>query len=77
LTATHRPEEALALLQYSNYERRNAADRADRETARAFALRELNRNEDADHAIAAALRLVKTRSHMMAKLGLLTPESEV
>jgi len=76
LTATHRPAEALALLQYSNYERGSAADRADREVARAFALRQLNRNEDADHAIAAALRLVKTREPMMAKLGLLTPATD-
>jgi hypothetical protein len=77
LTATHRPEEALALLQYSNYERGSAIDRADREATRAFALRELNRNEDADRAIAAALRLNNTRRQMMAKLGLLTPASDV
>jgi tetratricopeptide (TPR) repeat protein len=77
LTATHRSEEALALLQYANYERGSAADRADRQAARAFALRELNRYEDAEHAIAVALRLVKTRGHMMAKLGLLAPASHV
>jgi hypothetical protein len=59
LTASNRPEEALTLLQYSNYERGTAADRSHRETARAFALRRLNRNEEADRALASALRLNK------------------
>ena len=57
LTATDRAEEALALLDYSNYERGSKYDRGDHQFARAFASRQLNRTEDADRALAAGLNL--------------------
>jgi tetratricopeptide (TPR) repeat protein len=75
LVATNRPDQALKLLEYSNYDRGSAADRADHQIARAFALRRLNRREEADQAIAAGLQLNKTRQPWVATLGLLPPAS--
>ncbi|MGO9935303.1 MAG: site-2 protease family protein [Steroidobacteraceae bacterium] len=59
LVATNHPEEALALLEYSNYEPASASDRGDQQIARAVALRRINRNEEADHALSAGLQLNK------------------
>lgn len=72
LAATGRADEALKLLRYPNYDLGGKADRADREAARAFALRLLDRRHEAEQALAAALRLDTTRRHWLVKLGLLT-----
>jgi hypothetical protein len=72
LTATNRADEALALLDYSNYQRASASERGDRQITRAFALRHLNCNEEADHALAAGLKLQKTRLPWLTTLGLIT-----
>jgi Tetratricopeptide repeat len=76
LTATNRAAEALTLLQYANYDLGSKGDRADQEAARAFALRHLNRREEADQALVAALRLNTTRRYWLTRLGLLpTPDT--
>jgi hypothetical protein len=75
LTATDRAEEALTLLGYCNYDRGSKADRGDQEAARAFALRHLNRRQEADQALAAALRLNTTRRYWLTRLGLLPMRS--
>jgi hypothetical protein len=41
---------------------------------RAFALRQLKRSEQADHALAAGLKLIKTRLPWLTTLGLITPK---
>jgi D-serine deaminase-like pyridoxal phosphate-dependent protein len=75
LAATDRAEEALSLLGYCNYDRAGKAERGDQEAARAFALRHLDRRQEADQVLAAALRLNTTRRYWLMRLGLLpTPE---
>jgi len=59
LTATNRPENALALLEYKNYDRGSPTDRSHREVARAFAFHQLGRNVDAEQSLAAGLKLSK------------------
>jgi hypothetical protein len=71
LVATNRPDEALALLEYSNYERGSASDRGDRQIARAFALRQLDRLEEAEQAQATGLELNNKPRPWLAALGLL------
>jgi len=75
LTATDRADEALTLLGYCNYDRGSKAERGDQEAARAFALRHLNRRQEADQALAAALRLNTTRRYWLTRLGLLPMRS--
>jgi Peptidase family M50 len=73
LTATNRPEEALTLLEYTNYERGSASDRGDREIARAFAFRQLDRIAEADHSLAVGLKLNKSCLPWLTTLGLVSP----
>jgi Peptidase family M50 len=75
--AAQAPEEALALLQYSNYERGTSANRSHRETARAFALRKLNRIAEADQAVALALRLNKIQPRWLSMIGVLPATRDV
>jgi tetratricopeptide (TPR) repeat protein len=71
LTASGRPQEALDLLEYTNYSRGTPSERSDREFARAFALRQLNRSEEAKTALNAGLRLKKTQLPILRTIGLL------
>jgi hypothetical protein len=71
LAATHRSEEALALLEYMNYERATAEERGNREIARAFALRQLNRIPEAQQALKIGLQLGKKPLPWLTTLGLL------
>lgn len=78
LVATNRPNEALALLEYSNYERGTSTDRGDQYIARAFAFRRLNRTVDAEQALIRAMQINKTRQPWILALGLfpdVTPSS--
>lgn len=70
LAATNRSQDALALLEYMNYERGTQDDRAHREIARAFALRRLNRSAEADQALAIGLSLCKERLPWLTTIGL-------
>jgi hypothetical protein len=76
LSATHRPEEALTLLEYMNYERGSLDERANREIARAFALRQLNRAAEAQQALITGLHLGKKRLPWLTTIGLLPLASE-
>jgi len=67
LTASGRPQEALDLLEYTNYSRGTPSERSDR----AFALRQLNRSEEAKTALNAGLRLKKTQLPILRTIGLL------
>jgi peptidase M50-like protein/tetratricopeptide repeat protein len=71
LAAANHPDEALKLLEYSNYARGSSSDQADQEIARAFALRRLSRKEESEQALAAGLNLNKTRRPWATTLGLL------
>lgn len=71
LAATDRPEDALALLEYVNYATGSQDDRANHQLARAFALRRLNRNEEAEQALAAGLKLSKKRLPWLTTIGLI------
>jgi hypothetical protein len=71
LSANHRPEEALDLLEYSNYPHGTPSERGAREFARAFALRQLNRQEEANIALKAGLLLKKTQLPILRTIGLL------
>lgn len=71
LVATFRPTEALALLEYSNYERGSSSDRGDQQIARAYALRQLSRNEEADQALNMAMELNNRRRPWLTTLGLM------
>jgi hypothetical protein len=70
LAATNRSQDALALLEYTNYERGSQDDRANHQLARAFALRRLNRNEEAEQALAAGLKLSKKQLPWLTTIGL-------
>jgi tetratricopeptide (TPR) repeat protein len=71
LAATSRSEEALELLRYTNYDRGSRDARSHREFARAFALRLLDRNEEADQALAAGLKLSKKQLPWLITIGLI------
>jgi hypothetical protein len=71
LTAMNRPEDALELLEYRNYEHGSQDDRANRQIARAFALRGLNRNAEFEQALAGGLKLSKKRLPWLTKIGLI------
>jgi Zn-dependent protease len=77
LAATHRAEDALALLEYMNYERGTPEERGNREIARAFALRQLNRVEEAQQALNNGLRLGKKPLPWLTTIGLLPLASEI
>lgn len=70
LAATNRSQDALALLEYTNYARGSQDDRANHQLARAFALRRLNRNEEAEQALAAGLKLSKKQLPWLTTIGL-------
>ena len=57
LAATERPDEALQLLEYVNYATGAARQTSMRAAVRAFALRKLGREEEAEKAAALAVRL--------------------
>jgi hypothetical protein len=61
LTATGPPHEALAPLDYVNYDASDPYDRGDREVAKAFACRRLESETDAEQAIANCLEPNKHR----------------
>jgi tetratricopeptide (TPR) repeat protein len=71
LASTNRAAEALALLEYINYERGTRADRAAREWSRAFAFRQLGREAEAEQALAAGLKLSEKRLPWLSTIGLL------
>jgi len=71
LTASKRPEEALKLLTYMNYDRGSRSDRSHREISRAFALRQLARHDEAEQALAYAFRLKRERLPYLRTLGLI------
>jgi hypothetical protein len=71
LAATHRAEDALALLEYRNYERGTPEERGNREISRAFALRQLNRSSEAQQALNTGLHLCKKRLPWLTTVGLL------
>jgi len=71
LTATNRADDALALLQYSNYSRGSGAERGDRQFARAFALHRLDRQEESNTALDEGLMLNKAPSRFLTRIGLL------
>jgi tetratricopeptide (TPR) repeat protein len=71
LATTNRSEEALVLLEYINYKNGSKDDRANHQFARAFALRQLNRNEAAEQALAAGLKLARKRLPYLRTIGLI------
>ena len=71
LPANGRSEEALHLLEYSNYSHGTPSERGDREFARAFALRRLNRLEELAVALEAGLLLKTTQLPILRTIGLL------
>jgi Zn-dependent protease len=62
LAATDRAQDALGLLEYMNYDRGTPDNRSHRAIAQAFALRRLNRTEEAQQALAAGLK--RTKKHL-------------
>jgi len=70
LAATDQPEDALSLLEYVNYATGSQDDRANHHLARAFTLRKLNRNEEAEQALAAGLKLTNKRLPWLSTIGL-------
>jgi tetratricopeptide (TPR) repeat protein len=76
LAATNRPEEALALLEYNNYERASPDERSHREMARVFAFRKLARDAEAEQALAAGLKLTKKRLPWLTTIGLVPAARE-
>jgi hypothetical protein len=71
LTASKRPEEALELLAYTNYDRGSRGDRSHREISRAFALRQLARHDEAEQALARAFKLKSEPLPYLRTLGLI------
>ncbi len=71
LTASKRPEEALELLAYMNYDRGSRSDRSHREISRAFALRQLGRHDEAEQALSCAFKLQRERLPYLRTLGLI------
>lgn len=71
LADTHRPEEALELLKYPNYDRGSPGDRAGREFSRAFAFRRLGHNAEAEQALANGLKLYKKPLPWLTTIGLI------
>jgi hypothetical protein len=74
--ATNRPEDALALLEYVNYATGSQDDRANHQLARAFALRRLNRTEEAEQALAAGLKPTQKHLPSLTTIGLISAVTE-
>ena len=70
LTARGRPEETLDLLNYAPYDLEGDAQRGHRETARALALRAMNRLDDSHLAAEASARLTPRTAAFLKVLGL-------
>ena len=70
LTARGRPEEALALLAYPLYDVADRTQRGHRETARALALRALDRLDESRSAAEASARLTPATIGFLSVLGL-------
>ncbi len=68
LTAAGRPDQALALLEYSHYDTAERVQRGQRETARAFALHVLGREADSQRAAAEAIRLDAQAAALLKRL---------
>jgi tetratricopeptide (TPR) repeat protein len=71
LSASNQPAEALELLTYMNYDRGSRSDRSLREIARAFALRQLARHDEAGQALARAFKLKNERLPYLRTLGII------
>jgi tetratricopeptide (TPR) repeat protein len=71
LTAAQRPEEALELLTYTNYDRGSPSERCHREIARSFALRQIHRHAESAKALSAALKLRNERLPYLRTIGLI------
>ncbi|HEU4624229.1 MAG TPA: site-2 protease family protein [Steroidobacteraceae bacterium] len=75
LTATGRPNEALALLAYPHYTNAERTAQGHRAVARAFALHRLGRGNEAREAAAEATRLDPDNARVLAALDVL-PDSD-
>jgi predicted RNA polymerase sigma factor len=71
LAATDRAQAALGLLEYMNYDRGTPDNRSHRAIAQAFALRRLNRTEEAQQALAAGLKLTKKHLPWLTTIDLI------
>lgn len=71
LTALKRPAEALELLTYMNYDKGSRSDRSHREISRAYALRALDRHDEAERALACAFKLKSERLPYLRTLKLI------
>jgi tetratricopeptide (TPR) repeat protein len=71
LAATDRAQDALGLLEYMNYDRGTPDNRSHRAIAQAFALRRLNRTEEAQQALAAGLKLTKKHLPWLTTIDLI------
>lgn len=71
LADTDRAQEALALLEYVNYEHGTAENLSHREIARAFALRKLGRRAEAEQALADALKQKRPQLPLLRTIGLI------
>jgi tetratricopeptide (TPR) repeat protein len=76
LADTGRAQNALELLDYSNFLIGSVALRAAREAIRAFAFRQLGREADAANAVEAALTLSKSEIPYLTAIGLLPASTE-
>jgi hypothetical protein len=65
-SSTRRSSRSLGIFQLP---RGTPSERAEREFARAFALRQLNRNEEADTVLKAGLQLKKTQLPILRTIG--------
>jgi len=70
LTARGRPQETLDLLNYAPYDLEGDAQRGHRETARALALRVMNRADESRRAAAESERLTPRTAAFLRVLGL-------
>jgi hypothetical protein len=71
LTAADRAQDALELLEYMNYDSGTPDNRSHRAIARAFALRRLGRNAEAEQALTAGLKLSKKQLPWLTTIGLI------
>ncbi len=70
LVAMQKPEQALALLEYTHYERAPASARSHREAVRAFALSRMDRHAEARAAAELAAQLDPTIELILRTLGI-------
>jgi hypothetical protein len=71
LAARKQANEALDLLEYPSYRRGSPEDRSSREIARAFALKQLDRTDEAALALKAGLALSKRDRRFLERIRLL------